>query len=167
MEEARDQRLGTCVSLLQAWVRGRISRAQFKKLQEQRVSLVVVQRNLRKYQAMCTWSWFMLWQKVKALLNVERPEDKIRALEERVAKAKEGIERESKLRKDLEASNVSLAEEKNNIMATLESNKGSMTSYLELQAKLQAERADIEAQLSVSNKRIRIFLATGIWLIKL
>lgn len=109
----------------------------------------------------------MLWQKVKALLNVERPEDKIRALEERVAKAKEGIERESKLRKDLEASNVSLAEEKNNIMATLESNKGSMTSYLELQAKLQAERADIEAQLSVSNKRIRIFLATGIWLIKL
>nr|XP_027217744.1 myosin heavy chain, muscle-like [Penaeus vannamei] len=155
MEEARDQRLGQCVSLLQAWVRGRLSREQFKKLQEQRVSLVVVQRNLRKYQAMCTWSWFLLWQKVKGLLNVERPEDKIRALEERVAKAKEGIERESKLRKDLQASNVSLAEEKNNIMASLESNKGSMTAYLEQQAKLQAERADIEAQLSEASIKLQ------------
>ncbi|XP_042889747.1 myosin heavy chain, muscle-like [Penaeus japonicus] len=155
MEEARDQRLGTCVSLLQAWVRGRNSRAQYKKLQEQRVSLVVVQRNLRKYQAMCTWSWFMLWQSVKALLNVERPEDKIRALEERVSKAKEGIERESKLRKDLEASNVSLAEEKNNILVSLESNKGSMAAFLEKQAKLQAERADIEAQLSEATIKLQ------------
>lgn len=77
MEEFRDERLGKIMSWMQAWARGYLSRKGFKKLQEQRVALKVVQRNLRKYLQLRTWPWYKLWQKVKPLLNVSRIEDEI------------------------------------------------------------------------------------------
>merc|ERR1719391_1216451 len=49
LEEIRDERLGKVIGWLQAWIRGYMSRKDYKKLQEQRVALIVVQRNLRKY----------------------------------------------------------------------------------------------------------------------
>lgn len=105
MEELRDDRLSKIVSWLQSWVRGYLSRKEFKKLQDQRwtypkivvssvnlhnvgitlnfvllvsrLALQVVQRNLRKYLQLRTWPWWKLWQKVKPLLNVTRVEDEI------------------------------------------------------------------------------------------
>lgn len=150
LEEIRDDRLAKIISWLQSWVRGYISRKTYKRLQEQRVALIVVQRNLRKFMQLRTWAWYRLWQKVKPLLNVTRIEDEIRALEERAAKAEENYERESKHRKELEAQNLALLEEKNNLMLALESTKGSVSEFLDKQAKLQSQKADLEAHLNVS-----------------
>lgn len=77
MEELRDERLSKIVTWMQSWIRGYLSRKEFKKLQDQRVALQVVQRNLRKYNLLRTWPWWKLWQKVKPLLNVTRIEDEI------------------------------------------------------------------------------------------
>lgn len=106
---------------------------------------------------MRTWKWFNLWQKVKPLLNVTRIEDEIKALEEKAAKAEEELEKETKLRKDLESAMAKLQEEKNNLQATLDSTKGSVSDFLDKQAKLQSQKADLEAQLNVS-----IFSITGL-----
>lgn len=77
MEEFRDDRLSKIMTWMQSWIRGYLSRKSFKKMQEQRVSLEIVQRNLRKYMKLRTWAWWKLWQKVKPLLNVSRVEDQI------------------------------------------------------------------------------------------
>lgn len=77
MEELRDERLSKIVSWMQAYIRGYLSRKDYKKLQDQRLALVVVQRNLRKYLQIRTWPWWKLWQKVKPLLNVTRIEDEL------------------------------------------------------------------------------------------
>lgn len=77
MEELRDERLSKIVSWMQAYIRGYLSRKEYKKLQDQRLALVVVQRNLRKYLQIRTWPWWKLWQKVKPLLNVTRIEDEL------------------------------------------------------------------------------------------
>lgn len=77
MEEFRDERLSKIVSWMQAYIRGYLSRKDYKKLQEQRLALVVVQRNLRKYLQIRTWPWWKLWQKVKPLLNATRIEDEL------------------------------------------------------------------------------------------
>lgn len=151
MEELRDERLGKIIAWLQAWMRGWISRKEYKRLQEQRVSLVVVQRNVRKFMNLRTWPWFNLWQKVKPLLNQPRLEDEIRKLKERSEKACEDLENELKLKAELEISNAALLEEKNTLAVELDSNKGSMSEYLEQQAKLQAQKHELEAQLTVSN----------------
>ncbi|XP_047492688.1 myosin heavy chain, muscle-like isoform X25 [Penaeus chinensis] len=155
LEEIRDDRLAKIISWLQSWIRGYTSRKAYKKLQEQRVALIVVQRNLRKYLQLRTWAWYRLWQKVKPLLNVTRIEDEIRALEEKAAKAEENYERESKLRKELEAANLALLEEKNNLMVALESTKGNVSEYLDKQAKLQSQKADLEAQLNETTERLQ------------
>ena len=77
MEEFRDERLGKIMSWMQAWIRGYLARKEYKKIQEQRLALQIVQRNLRKYMQLRTWPWWKLWQKVKPLLNVSRVEDEI------------------------------------------------------------------------------------------
>nr|XP_053645276.1 myosin heavy chain, muscle-like [Cherax quadricarinatus] len=155
LEEIRDERLSKMMSWLQAWVRGFISRKSYVKLQEQRVCLVVVQRNLRKFLKMRTWAWYSLWQKVKPLLNVTRIEDEIHALEEKAAKALEDLEQEIKLRKELEASNLHLLEEKNNLLLALESSKGNMSEFMDKQAKLQSQKRDLEAQLEETCERLQ------------
>jgi len=155
LEEIRDDRLGKLVAWLQAWIRGRISRAQFKRLQEQRVSLIVVQRNLRKYLRLRNWGWYKLWMKVKPLLNVTRVEDEILKLEERATKAVEDLEKESSLRKTLEGQFNSMTQEKADLLVKLESSKGSAAEYMEKQAKLIAQKADFEGQIADLTARLQ------------
>lgn len=156
LEELRDDRVGMILSWLQAWIRGFQSRKAYKKLQEQRIALIVVQRNLRKFMKLRTWPWYRMWQKVKPLLNVTRVEDEIRALEEKATKALEDLEKESKLRKEFEAANMALLEEKNNLLLALESSKGNMSDFLDKQSKLQSQKAELEAQLNVRSFKVAL-----------
>lgn len=150
LEEIRDDRLGKVLAWLQAWIRGFRSRKEYQQLQEQRQALVVVQRNLRKYMKLRNWPWYRMWQAVKPLLNVTRIEDEMHALEEKATKAVEDYEREAELRKELEATNVALMEEKNNLLVALESTKGNVSEYLDRENKLQRQKTELESQLSVS-----------------
>ncbi|KAK3930628.1 Myosin heavy chain, muscle, partial [Frankliniella fusca] len=155
MEELRDDRLGKIISWLQAYIRGYLSRKGFKKLQDQRIALQVVQRNLRKYLQLRTWPWYKLWQKVKPLLNVTRIEDEIAALQDKAAKAQENFEKEEKLRKELESLNAKLTAEKNALLKSLEGEKGSLSEYQEKAAKLQAQKTDLESQLADVQERLQ------------
>ncbi|EFN88457.1 Myosin heavy chain, muscle [Harpegnathos saltator] len=155
MEELRDERLGKIVSWMQAYIRGYLSRKDYKKLQEQRLALVVVQRNLRKYLQLRTWPWWKLWQKIKPLLNVTRIEDEMAALEEKARKAQEAFEKEEKLRKELEDANAKLTAEKNNLLRSLEGEKGSLSEFQEKSLKLAAQKADLESQLQDLNDRFK------------
>ena len=151
LEEIRDDRLAKIITWLQGYIRAFISRKTFVKLQEQRIALCIVQRNLRKYLKLRTWPWYRMWQRVKPLLNVTRVEDEIAALEEKADKAEKALAVEEKLRKEMEAKNASLMEEKNNLLATLENTKGSVSDFLDKQNKLQSQKNDLEAQLNVNN----------------
>ncbi|XP_044252373.1 myosin heavy chain, muscle isoform X22 [Tribolium madens] len=154
MEELRDERLGKIVTWMQSWVRGYLSRKEFKKLQEQRLALQVCQRNLRKYLKLRTWPWYKLWQKVKPLLNVTRIEDEIAKLEEKAAKAQEAYEREAKAKKELEGLYSKLLAEKTELLSSLEGEKGSLSEVQERANKLQAQKSDLESQLSETQDRL-------------
>merc|ERR1719505_106832 len=140
---------------MQSWIRGMVSRNEFKRLQEQRIALVVVQRNLRKYLKLRTWPWYRLWQQVKPLLNVTRVEDEMRELEERATQAVEALEKESALRKTLEAKFNHLTQERADVMVTLENTKGNAAEYMEKQAKLATQKADLEAQILELSQRLQ------------
>ncbi|XP_031843711.1 myosin heavy chain isoform X25 [Nomia melanderi] len=155
MEELRDERLSKIVSWMQAYIRGYLSRKDYKKLQEQRLALVVVQRNLRKYLQLRTWPWWKLWQKVKPLLNATRIEDELAALEEKARKAQEAFEKEEKLRKELEEQNTKLLNERNALQRQLDGEKGSLSEYMEKSLKLAAQKSDLESQLQDLNDRFK------------
>ncbi|XP_042857274.1 myosin heavy chain, muscle-like [Penaeus japonicus] len=154
MEEIRDDRLGKIITWMQSWIRGLIGRKEYLRLQEQRVSLIVLQRNLKKFMAMSNWSWFIFWQKVKPLINQPRLEDEINKLKDRAEKACQDLDRESTRRKELEDSNTNLTEELNNLKVTLESTKGNVSHFIEEMAKLSAQKNELECQLNDASTRL-------------
>lgn len=79
-----------------------------------------------------------------------KSDDILQELEKKAQKAQEAFEKEEKLRKELEALNAKLLEEKTALLSNLEGEKGSLSEIQERAAKLQAQKADVESQLRVS-----------------
>lgn len=152
LEQLRETRVDNLVAMMQAWIRGVISRKTYAKLHEKRLALEVVQRNLRKYIRVHSWKWYGLLENLRPLLNITKIEEEMKSLAEKTAKAVEDLEKESKLRRDLETENAKLQEEKYDLLVTLESSKADIKDFLEKQAKLQSHKLDLEMQLEVSSK---------------
>lgn len=75
----------------------------------------------------------------------------LQKLEEKCAKVEEALQKEEKLRKEVESLNEKLLKEKTELLQSLEGEKGSLASYQEKAAKLQAQKSDLETQLAVSS----------------
>ena len=150
MEDLRDDRIGKLITWLQAWIRGYVARKLYDKLQKQRISLMIVQRNIRKYMKMRSWLWYSLWITLKPRLTVTRVEDELIALEEKAEKAETEHAKAVKIREQLQSTNTLLTEERNNLLLALDSAKGGMSDFVEKQNKIQAQKTDLENQLTVS-----------------
>merc|ERR1711997_843340 len=55
MEEVREDKIGSVLSMLQAQARGKSSRLVFKKMQDQKLALYCLQRTIRNYRIGNTW----------------------------------------------------------------------------------------------------------------
>ena len=108
LEDLRDTALSKIIASLQAQVRGFIMRVSYKKMLEQRLALSVIQRNARKYLSLRNWPWWKLYTKVKPLLSVARQEEELKKLEDDFKAMKETLEKEEKLRKEVEDNNAKL-----------------------------------------------------------
>lgn len=82
--------------------------------------------------------------------GVDKNEVILQKLEEKAQKAQEAFEKEEKLRKEVEALNAKLLEEKQALLANLEGEKGTLGEVQDRANKLQAQKADLENQLRVS-----------------
>merc|ERR1739848_813459 len=69
MEETREDKIGSVLSWLQAGARGKASRMQYKKLQDQKLALFCVQRSIRNWRIGKTWLWLQLWLAIKPNLK--------------------------------------------------------------------------------------------------
>merc|ERR1711887_290835 len=145
VEEIRDDVIGAMVSKVQNWVRGYMGRRQYKLMQEQRIALTVVQRNVRKYISMKSWVWFYLWMRVKPLISQPRIEDEIRDLKTRsdasVALCKEAVDNAEYL-KDIE-----------DLKAEVEATAGNAASFIENFALITAQKEELEKQFADTEKR--------------
>lgn len=87
--------------------------------------------------------------------------DQLQKLEEKAAKAQEALEKEEKLRKEVEELNAKLLAEKTALLDSLSGEKGALQEFQEKANKLQAQKSDLENQLRVSIK----ILTKCCWLI--
>merc|ERR1711899_80392 len=94
MEEQREDKIGSVLSWLQAGARGKASRMQFKKLQDQKLALYACQRAIRAYMMSKTWKWMQIWLAIKPNLKCtqfgkykKEYEDKIAVAEANIDKA--------------------------------------------------------------------------------
>merc|ERR1711963_1122201 len=66
MEEVREDKIGSVLAWLQSGARGKSSRMQFKKMQDQKLALYCLQRTIRNFRIGKTWLWWQLWLAIKS-----------------------------------------------------------------------------------------------------
>ncbi|CAM4808905.1 unnamed protein product [Rotaria magnacalcarata] len=153
LEDLRDQALSKIIAALQGQVRGFIMKKQFKHMLEQRLALSVVQRNLRKYLSLRNWPWWKLYTKVKPLLSVARQEEDMKKLEEESKALKDALEKEEKLRKEMEDNINKLNREKKELYDQLETERNGSSGLEEHLTRLVTDKADLEQQIKEMEER--------------
>lgn len=154
LEDLRDAALSKIISMLQSHIRMYVMKKQYKKMLDQRLALSVLQRNIKKYLSLRNWPWWKLYTKVKPLLSVARQEDELKAKEEEFAKIKEALEKEEKLRKELEEQNVKLLKEKTDLYTELQAERDNTSGVEDRVQKLVLQKADLESQVKEIEERL-------------
>ncbi|CAF4353109.1 unnamed protein product, partial [Rotaria sp. Silwood2] len=153
LEDMRDTALSKIVAALQGQVRGYIMKKEYKKMLEKRIALTVLQRNCRKYLSLRNWPWWKLYTKVKPLLSVARQEEEMKKMEEEFKTLKETLEKEEKLRKEVEDQNSKLIREKNDLLSQLEFAQVGSSESEERLTRLVTEKADLEQTIKELEER--------------
>lgn len=83
------------------------------------------------------------------MLSMARVEDEMKELEDKLKKTTEDLEKEQKLRKDLEGQNVKLLQERNDMFMQLESERGGSGDLEERLQRTIVQKGDLEHQLQV------------------
>ncbi|XP_052774014.1 myosin heavy chain, striated muscle-like isoform X3 [Mya arenaria] len=154
LEDMRDERLSKIISLFQAHIRGYLMRRQYKKLQDQRIGLSVIQRNIRKWLVLRNWQWWKLYTKVKPLLNIARAEDDMKKKEEELEKTKAELAKVEKIKKELEEQNVTLLQQKNDMYLQLQAEQDTLIDAEEKIERLIKQKADFESQMKELEERL-------------
>ncbi|KAL4237581.1 hypothetical protein ACF0H5_002295 [Mactra antiquata] len=147
LEDMRDERLSKIVSLFQAWIRGYLNRKTYKKLQDQRTGLSVIQRNIRKWMVLRNWQWWKLYTKVKPLLSAAAAEDEIKKMEEEFSKTKEELAKVEKIKKELEERCVVLQREKDDMKLEFMAEQDTLGDMEERLEQLINDKAEYESQI--------------------
>merc|ERR1712198_193481 len=126
----------------------------FEKKRDRRELIKVCQRNFRKYMALRDWGWFVIIQKTRPLIGMPNPEEELRLLEEK-ANATYGVYKEKLDTKEkLLAENQVIEEEKKALMKQIEAEQGNVSQYHEKQAKISAQKADLEIELAETQNKL-------------
>merc|ERR1719290_628124 len=93
MEEQREDKIGNVLAWLQSQARGKASRMNFKKLQDQKLALYACQRALRAMMIAKTWKWMQLWLAIKPTLKCTQFSKYKKEYEDKIAEAEANIDR--------------------------------------------------------------------------
>lgn len=85
---------------------------------------MIIQWNIRAFNAVKHWPWMKLFFKIKPLLKSAATEKELASLKEEMAKLKEALEKSEVKRKELEEKQVSLIQEKNDLSLQLQAVSG-------------------------------------------
>merc|ERR1712179_556649 len=92
MEEQREDKIGSVLAWLQAGARGKASRMNFKKLQDQKLALYACQRAIRNYFTAKTWLWMQIWLAIKPNLKCTQFGKFKKEFEDKIALAEANID---------------------------------------------------------------------------
>jgi myosin heavy chain 6/7 len=154
MEELRDDKVAKIITSFQTFIRANIMRKKFKKLLDQRLGLMVIQRNVRKYLQLRNWLWFKLYSKVKPLLSMARAEDDMKAKEAEMKEFQEKFEKMEKDNKELGEKVENLSKEKADMLSRFDGVDVKLKEEEDKCAKVAKAKADLENQVKDLQERL-------------
>merc|ERR1712117_359460 len=155
MEETREDKIGSVLSWLQAGARGKASRMQFKKLQDQKPALYAAQRAIRAYMMSKTWKWMQIWLAIKPNLKCTQFGKYKKEYEDKINEATANIDRAVAECNAVFAVHEKLSAEKNELVLALQSGGSAVQDIIDKTNRLENQRNDLQKQVDATNARIK------------
>merc|ERR1711963_1038106 len=155
MEEVREDRIGSVLAWLQSGARGKSSRMQFKKLQDQKLALYCCQRTIRNYYIGKTWLWWQIWLAIKPNLKCTQFGKYKKEYEDKIEEANENIEGALADREKVQSVYNGYAGQKNELELALKSGGSAVQDIIDKTNRVEAMAADVQKQLEEVNNRIK------------
>merc|ERR1719323_163405 len=155
MEEQRENKIGSVLAWLQAGARGKQSRMQFKKLQDQKMALYACQRAIRAYMMAKTWLWLQLWLSIKPNLKCTQFGKYKKEYEEKIAIAEANIDEAVRQCSAVVEIHTKLSAEKNELTRALQSGGSAVQEIIDKTNRLEGAKNDLQKQVDATNARIK------------
>merc|ERR1712180_189773 len=155
MEEVREDRIGQVLAWLQAGARGKASRMQFKKLQDQKLALYCCQRSIRNYYIGKTWLWWQIWLAVKPNLKCTQFGKYKAQYEEQIALAEANIGTAMAAREKVQGTYDGFQAQKNELELALKSGGSAVQDIIDKTTRVEGMAADVKKSLEGVLARIK------------
>merc|ERR1719340_224238 len=155
MEEQREFKIGTVLAWLQAGARGKSSRMQFKKLQDQKLALYSCQRAIRNLMISKTWLWMQIWLLIKPNLKCTQFGKYKKEYEEKIAVAEANIDKAIADCDKVKGVHKQLSDEKNELVLALQSGGSAVQDIIDKTNRLEANMNDLQKQVDQTKSRIK------------
>merc|ERR550532_2620404 len=155
MEEIREDRIGSVLAWLQSGARGKASRMQFKKLQDQKLALYACQRAIRAMMVAKTWLWMQIWLAIKPKLKCTQFGKFKKEYEDKIALAEAHIGTALDARAKVQAVYDGFMGQKNELSLALKSGGSAVQDIIDKTVRIEAQAADVQKELDGVNARIK------------
>ncbi|EHH16037.1 hypothetical protein EGK_11263 [Macaca mulatta] len=154
LEAMRDERLSKVFTLFQARAQGKLMRIKFQKILEERDALILIQWNIRAFMAVKNWAWMRLFFKIKPLVKSSERGEEIAGLKEECAQLQKALEKSEFQREELKAKQVSLTQEKNDLILQLQAEQETLANVEEQCEWLIKSKIQLEARVKELSERV-------------
>merc|ERR1719510_568385 len=155
MEEIREDRIGAVLAWLQSGARGKASRMQFKKLQDQKLALYSCQRAIKTYMIAKTWKWMQIWLVIKPNLKCTQFGKYKKEYEDKIALAEANIDKAVAECTAVTEVHTKLSAEKNELVLALQSGGSAVQEIIDKTTRLENARNDLQKQVDQTNARVK------------
>merc|ERR1739847_195280 len=156
MEEVREDRIGSVLAWLQSGARGKSSRMQFKKLQDQKLALYCCQRTIRNYYIGKTWQWWQIWLAIKPHLKCTQFSKYKAEYEEKIEIATANIDKAVYECDAVVKAHDVLVAEKQELELALNSGGSAVQDIIDKTNRMEGIKDDVQKQVDDTNKRIQV-----------
>merc|ERR1719310_2465150 len=155
MEEFREDKIGSVLSWLQSGARGKASRMQFKKLQDQKLALYACQRAIRNMMTAKTWLWAQIWLAIKPNLKCTQFGKFKKEYEDKIALAEANIDGALEERAKVQAVYDGFMGQKNELALALKSGGSAVQEIIDKTTRIEGQAAEVQNELAGVNARIK------------
>merc|ERR550519_269602 len=155
VEEVREDKIGSVLSWLQASARGKASRLQFKKMQDQKLALYCCQRAIRSWQIAKTWKWAQIWMSIKPNLKCTQFGKYKKEYEDKIAVAEANIDKAIAECSAVVKKHEVLCAEKQELELALNSGGSAVQDLIDKTNRIEAAKNDLQKQVDDTLKRIK------------
>merc|ERR550539_1608562 len=155
MEEQRENKIGSVLAWLQSGARGKSSRMQFKKLQDQKLALYCCQRSIQNLMMAKTWKWMQIWMAIKPNLKCTQFSKYKKEYEDKISLAEANIDKAIAECDAVVAVHDRLANEKSELNLALQSGGSMVQDIIDKTNRMESQKNDVAKQLDDINKRVK------------